>query len=116
MKRILGYGVLVVLIALQLVGCSSISSNESKNKVRETAYNWLDDTSKADILNWETAPVEEVKFKEEHVVATEVDTIDIRNIETYKITFTTQKDELLGPIVIYLDKDNLNVLGLDFRE
>ena len=31
-------------------------------------------------------------------------------------TFTTHKDELLGPIVIYLDKNNLNVLGLDFRE
>ena len=116
MKRILGYGILVVLFTLQLVGCSNISSNESKNKIRKTAYNWLDDASKSDIINWKTATVEEVKFEEEHVVVTKTDNIDIRNIETYKVTFTTQKDELLGPIVIYLDKDNLNVLGVDFRE
>ena len=116
MKRILGYGILVVLFTLQLVGCRNISSNESKNKIRKTAYNWLDDASKSDIIDWETATVEEVKFEEEHVVVTKTDNIDIRNIETYKVTFTTQKDELLGPIVIYLDKDNLNVLGVDFRE
>lgn len=116
MKRILGYGILVVLFTLQLVGCRNISSNESKNKIRKTAYNWLDDASKSDIIDWETATVEEIKFEEEHVVVTKTDNIDIRNIETYKVTFTTQKDELLGPIVIYLDKDNLNVLGVDFRE
>ena len=114
MKRMLGYGLLILLFSLKLVGCSNISSNEFKNKVREIA--WLDDTSKSDIINLETALIEKVKFKEEHLVATKTDNIDIKNIEAYKVTFTTQNDELLGPIVIYLDKDNLNVLGIDFRD
>lgn len=116
MKRILRCGLLVALFTFQLICCSNISSNKSKNKIMKTAYNWLDNTSKSDILNWETATVEEVNFEEEHVVATKTASADIRNIEAYKVTFTTHKDELLGPIVIYLDKNNLNVLGLDFRE
>lgn len=116
MKRILRCGLLVALFTFQLICCSNISSNKSKNKIMKTAYNWLDNTSKSDILNWETATVEEVNFEEEHVVATKTASVDIRNIEAYKVTFTTHKDELLGPIVIYLDKNNLNLLGLDFRE
>lgn len=57
-----------------------------------------------------------ILFAEEHILATKTDSTDIKNIKTYKVIFNTTKDELLVPIVIYLSKDNLNVLGIDFRE
>lgn len=34
------------------------------------------------------------------------------NTEVFKITFTTK----LGPVIIYLDTNTFEVLGMDFRE
>lgn len=38
------------------------------------------------------------------------------NTEFFKITFTTKDDDLLGPVILYLDTNTFKVLGMDFRE
>lgn len=38
------------------------------------------------------------------------------NTEVFKITFTTKDDNLLRTVIIYLDTNTFEVLGMDFRE
>lgn len=112
MRRILTYGLLIVAFTLQLTGCS----NTSKDTIKETAYNWLDNINQMSIIDWKSANVKTIKFDKEHIIAnTTENSINIQDKETYQVTFTTN-DEILGPIVVYLDKDNLEVLGIDYRD
>ena len=116
MKNIIKSMLLVLFSALLLIGCDSTTSDKTDKEIREIAYNWLDDVSKSEITNSDTASIGKVIFTSEHFVATKTKSIDIRNIESYRVIFNTSKDELLGPIVVYLEEDTLNVLGMDYRE
>ena len=55
-------------------------------------------------------------FEEEYFIANEENTpVNIQNKETYIVTFTTN-DDILGPIIVYIDQDDSSVLGIDYRE
>ena len=57
-----------------------------------------------------------IKFEEEYFIANEENTpVNIQNKETYIVTFTTN-DDILGPIIVYIDQDDSSVLGIDYRE
>ncbi|MDY4252902.1 MULTISPECIES: hypothetical protein [Bacteria] len=116
MRKIIIYSISLVALILLLVGCTDKLSSKQEGNIREAAYNWIDDTSKATITSWNTATIEEVRFDKEHLVTNKTENVDIINKKTYKVTFTTTNDEILGPIIIYLDKDTLEVLGMDFRD
>ena len=116
MKSIIKAPLLILFFMLILIGCNSTISDKNNNEIREIAYNWLDDASKLEITNSDTASIEKVVFESNHFVATKIDSIDIRNIKTYRVNFNTSNGDLLGNIVVYLDEDTLNVLGIDFRE
>lgn len=124
--------VLVIFFAIQLVGCSnetssklketnllaqksSIMEQESNDNIKKIAYNWLDDTSKDSIIDMENAQIEEITYKEDYFVVRKEDSININGKIIYKVTFNTSTD-VLGPIAIYLDKSNLEVLGTDIRK
>lgn len=116
MKSIIKSTLLILFFVLLLIGCNPTASDKTDNEIREIAYNWLDDESKLEIINSNTATIGKVIFTSEHFVATKTKSIDIRNIETYRVIFNTSKNDLLGYIVVYLEEDTLNVLGIDYRE
>ena len=112
MRKILTYGLLIVAFTLQLAGCS----NTPKDTIKETAYNWLNERNQMSIIDSESANIKAIKFDTEHIVENQIEnSINIQDKETYQVTFTTN-DEILGPIVVYVDKDNLEVLGMDYRD
>ena len=93
-----------------------IVSNKIDDNIKEIAYNWLDNQSKSSIVDWKSADINIIKFNEEHFVANTIEiSKNIQDKETYQVTFETN-DDILGPIVIYVDKTDLNVLGVDYRD
>lgn len=116
MKSIIKSTLLILFFALLLIGCNTTTADKTNNEIREIAYNWLDDTIKSEIINSDTATIGKVIFASEYFVATKTKSMDIRNIETFRVIFNTSKDDLLGYIVVYLEEDTLNVLGMDYRE
>ena len=92
------------------------SSHIEKDNIRQTAYNWIDDSIKSTMIDWQTSKIENITFDKEHLIINETETLDIINTEVFKVTFTTKDDDLLGPVIVYLDKDTFEVLGMDFRE
>lgn len=122
MKRtsIFSYSLIILFLFLSLLGsCSQKEENtfsKSEKEIIEVAYEWLDDNSKATIVNWEKGKVEKYKDDKEHIVATKTGAVDIKGKDTYKISFKTNNKELLGPITIYTDATNFNVIGIDFRQ
>ena len=104
--------ILFIISIVQLVG----GNNTSNKYIRENAYNYLDYRYKSAIINWESADVQKIKFEEEYFIANEENTpVNIQNKETYIVTFTTN-DDILGPIIVYIDQDDSSVLGIDYRE
>ena len=104
--------ILFIISIVQLVG----GNNTSNKYIRENAYNYLDYKNKSAIINWESADVQKIKFEEEYFIANEENTpVNIQNKETYIVTFTTN-DDILGPIIVYIDQDDSSVLGIDYRE
>ncbi|MBX9139181.1 MULTISPECIES: hypothetical protein [unclassified Clostridium] len=104
--------ILFIISIVQLVG----GNNTSNKYIRENAYNYLDYRTKSAIINWESADVQKIKFEEEYFIANEENTpVNIQNKETYIVTFTTN-DDILGPIIVYIDQDDSSVLGIDYRE
>lgn len=116
MKSIIKSMLLILFSTLLLIGCNPTTFDKTDKEIREIAYNWLEDEIKSEIINSDTASIGKVIFTSEHFVSTKTKSIDIRNIESYRVIFNTSKDDLLGTIVVYLEEDTLNVLGIDYRE
>ena len=116
MKKIFTSIIFLLAFSISFTGCSTKSSLTEKDTIREIAYNWIDDNKKSTIIDWKTSKVEKITFDKEHLVVNETETLDIINKEAFKVTFTTKDDDLLGPVIVYLDTDTSEVLGMDFRE
>lgn len=112
MRKTLTYMVLFFTIILLIYEGGKVS----KNTIRESAYNYLDTKSKSSITDWKSATIKIRKYNKDYLVETSNnELIDIKDKKTYQVTFKTN-NEVLGPIIVYLDKDSLEVLGIDFRE
>jgi len=116
LKKLLTSIIFVLIFSIFFIGCSDKYSIPEKDNIRETAYNWIDDSIKSTIIDWKTSKVEKITFDKEHLIINETETLDIINNEAFKVTFTTKDDDLLGPVIVYLDSDTSEVLGMDFRE
>lgn len=113
---------LIIMIftgALLFSSCSnSAGSNKiskSDNEIREIAYQSLTDNEKTSIIDWKGASVEKYKAETKHTIAGPTGPVNIKSKDTYKVTFKTNMDGLLGPIVVYLDSNSYKILGSDFR-
>ncbi|ERI92340.1 hypothetical protein HMPREF1982_02322 [Clostridiales bacterium oral taxon 876 str. F0540] len=103
-----------------LTSSGEYKKDDSKNQkaeadIRQIAYQSLSEESKKTIINWKTAKVEEYKAADEHEVASKKGKADIKDKDTYRVTFNTTDDAILGTINVYLDKNSHEVLGVDFR-
>ncbi|MBL4936964.1 hypothetical protein JK636_14515 [Clostridium sp. YIM B02515] len=103
-----------------LTSSGEYKKDDAKNQkteadIRQIAYQSLSEESKKTIINWKTAKVEEYKAADEHEVASKKGKADIKDKDTYKVTFSTTDDAILGTINVYLDKNSYEVIGVDFR-
>lgn len=116
MKKLLTSIILILTFSTLFTACNAKSSRIEKDTISETAYNWIDDSIKSTIIDWQTSKVEKITFDKEHLIINETDTLDIINTKVFKVNFTTKDDDLLGAVIVYLDTDTFEVLGMDFRE
>ncbi|GMK42661.1 hypothetical protein PCCS19_57210 [Paenibacillus sp. CCS19] len=85
-------------------GSSGSEINEISSAVREAAWN---------DLSPESAEVQEAGLSEMPIVKGGGEPPKAEQL--YKVTFKTNKDALLGPIVVYVDGDTGEVLGYGLR-
>lgn len=116
MKKIFTYIILIITVSILFTGCITESYLPKKVNITEIAYNWLDDNIKSTIINWQSSKVEKKIIDTNHLVANGLETLDIVNKEVFKVTFSTEDDDLLGAVIVYLDTDTFEVLGMDFRD
>lgn len=124
MKKVIISLCLLVVIFLQVTGCTNakiksteINTEKSKSDIIEIAYKSLNEgIQKNSIINWKSAKVEEYKSQLDHLIGSQSGEVNIKDKDTYKITFETDNDMLLGSIIVYLDRNSYTALGIDFRE
>ena len=76
-------------------GCEK--DNDINAQVREIAWNSLSEHDKATvIIDWQKSPVTETIFQDKSV---------------YAVSFNTSDDPLLGPIIVYIEKSSLIIIG-----
>lgn len=93
-----------------------LSVGITKEEAVKTAQNDINEIAKSTIINFENPTVEELTFDEKVSIYLFNNDENIVGRKAYKITFNTERDGLLGPIVYYIDKENGKLLGLDYRE
>jgi|GEM_PF-1593519 len=121
MKRLfLNIGLMLLIL---LVGCSKQSNlnNSAQEYLTENLYSerflaqkiaWdsLSEEEVKSILPWTNATIGKV---EDSKIPHHIRSNNPSNV--YKVTYATVKDELLGPIGIYVDMDASEIVGHDIR-
>jgi len=99
MRRIVFF---IMLIIPFIAGCDKDNSQDSHYpQVREIAWNALSSQEQSSVISdWKKAPVSVTIYQEKNA---------------YAVTFSTEEDALLGPIVVYLDAITFIVLGHGLR-
>jgi hypothetical protein len=116
---------LIVLISSPIVGCTKqniesvkidkitqTTTKKTESDIREIAYNALSETYKQQVSDWKTAKVEESILNGNEIYSS---IGKYYSVNAYKVSFRNFKDGVLGPIVVYLDKDSYRFLGIGLR-
>lgn len=82
----------------------------------ETTRQLLDEKSSKTIINIDNPKVEEVVFDKSPSIYLVDKQAKVVGRKLYRITYNTQQDGLLGPIVFYIDKLSGKHIGMDYRE
>ncbi len=98
MKRLI---ILILAIIPFISSCKKDNDTDSNTQIREIAWSSLSEQDKSTvIIDWKKAPVTETTYQEK---------------SSYAVSFNTSDDALLGPIIVYIDKTSLIVLGRGLR-
>lgn len=108
--------ILSLTFVLALVGCGSTSNYIEADEAIIIAQENINEKEKATITNFDNPTVEELVFDEKVSIYLFNNNENIIGRTAYRITFKTEQDGLLGPIVYYVDKENAKLLGADYRE
>lgn len=114
------------IMFLALTACSQQDNAQSEVQNQETllkqeeainiAKEELTKEEKESITNFENPVVEEMSFTKEPNIYKYDNTESMIDKQVYKITFHTKQDNLLGPIVFYIDVIDGQIYGMDYRE
>ncbi len=91
---------------------SPITIEEAIERVKRE----IDDKSKETIINFDNPKAEEMVFKTQPSIYLFDKEVKLTGKSVYKITFNTTQDGLLGPVVFYVDRNNGEIIGMDYRE
>ena len=84
--------------------------------VLNKAYEILDEDMKKSITDLSKTKIEEFKTSETKIiVGYNSMTEDLKDRETYKVTFVSSEDDIKGPIIVYLDKNKIDPIGREMR-
>lgn len=98
MKRLI---ILILALIPIISSCKKGEDYDLHMQIREIAWSSLNEQEKSTvIIDWENAPVTETTYQEKNI---------------FSVSFKTSKDLLLGPIVVYIDKTSLVVIGYALR-
>ena len=89
---------------------------KSESEIIEFVYNSLDEYNKKSIIDWKSAKVEEYKPSTDCIIGGSKGAINIKDKDTYKLTFRTDNEGILGPITMYVDMNSYEILGGDLRD
>lgn len=100
---------------------ASLPKNESftgitKEQAKANARAKLSQQEIETITNLDNPKIEEIVFEGNLPIYLFDENTDIAGKDLYKITYNTEQDGLLGPIIFYADRISGNVVGCDFRE
>jgi len=86
------------------------------NAIIDIAYESLTETSRNSVIDKKSGKIQEEKPANQYKISSAAGLVDIKGKEVYKVTFETTKDEILGPITVYIEKGTLKVLGNGLRK
>lgn len=105
----------VFLLALFLLigaACSSDAVSHLENeKYRQIAWNDLSDQQKETVI----IAVDEAKVNRNDTYTRPLNENESEEVRAVSVTFNTEHDALLGPIVVYIDPETQRVLGQALR-
>lgn len=114
------------IMFLALTACSQQENAQSEVQNQETslkqeeainiAKEKLTKEEKESITDFENPVVEEMSFSKEPDIYKYDNTGSMIDKQVYKITFHTKQDNLVGPIVFYIDVIDGQIYGMDYRE
>lgn len=127
MKKITTVLIAFILTLPALVGCFHDKPNTDTGSIepsrtaalyfmsiRQAAWSDISDEEKNTVISdWKTARVVEAGLSEMPIVKGGEEPPKVENL--YTVIFETNKDELIGPIVVYVDGDTKEVLGYGVR-
>jgi len=98
MKKLI---ILILAIVPFISSCEKENDTDISAQIREIAWNSISQQEKSTvIIDWEKSPVTETIYNEK---------------SAYAVIFNTSNDALLGPIIVYVEKKSLIVLGQGLR-
>lgn len=108
---------LIFLSLFSLFGCSFSSDSNVSNDVKQ-AYDYLHPDSRNTIKNWKNATKEDFTPNRDFLVFNKEKnkSINIKDKKTFKVTFHTNEDAVLGPIEVFIDKNTKETLGVALRD
>lgn len=93
--------ILILALIPFISSCKKDNDTDSYAQIREIAWSSLSEQEKSTVIvDWENAPVVEETYQEK---------------TTYAVRFNTSDDALLGPIIVYVEKTSLVVIGQGLR-
>jgi len=88
-----------------------------ENKIREIAYQDLDENIKKTITDWRTSEVEAYESLNNNTIWSPNGLLNVKDIDTYWVLFENISDYVeLGPITVYVDKNTYSVLVYCLRQ
>lgn len=102
------------------VSVEDMPAGENSGNLKEAvdiSKQYIENNDENKILDYEQPKVEKIYFTYSHKVfdINKEKIIDIQGKTTYKVTYETEDDPILGPISLYIDVDTMEVLGFDRR-
>ena len=98
MKRLI---ILILALTPFISSCKKDNDTDLNTQIREIAWNSLSEQDKSTvIIDWKESSVAETTYQEK---------------SSYAVSFNTSDDALLGPIIVYIEKSSLVILGRGLR-
>ncbi|MEK5645478.1 hypothetical protein BK138_35325 [Paenibacillus rhizosphaerae] len=88
-----------------------VLTDEEQAKYREIAWNAVDTEQRKHVVkNWTEADVSTFKYKDQWI-APQKDRSRLKNQELVMVSFSTDQDGLLGPIVVVINPGDNSIAG-----
>ncbi len=119
MKRTIIIFIIIVVLFCTFFICGKQSSPKrgiTVERAIEYTKQMLDDKSRATITDINNPNIKEVEFDEAPSIYLFEKKTEVVGRTLYRITYNTEQDGLLGPIVFYVDKLSGEIIGMDYRE